>query len=77
MTPETARPEARAHAPSRALADEEELIAGLWQEVPYPRLPADAPPELEQYLQIVDNPHRVYAIHRASRRRDFQLLVEM
>ncbi|RSL86846.1 hypothetical protein CEP52_015708 [Fusarium oligoseptatum] len=52
------------------------MVAGLWQEAPFARLPADAPPELEAYVQNIENPARVYAIHRASRRHDFQLLVE-
>ncbi|KID93175.1 HECT domain-containing protein [Metarhizium guizhouense ARSEF 977] len=53
-----------------------DLEAGLWQEAPFPRLPDDAPPELQDYLQDVENPRRVWAIYRASRRHDFQLLVE-
>lgn len=77
MTPETTRPETRAHGHSHALTDEMELIAGLWQEAPFPRLPVDAPPELDEYLQDIDSPRRVYAIHRASRRHDFQLLVDL
>lgn len=53
-----------------------DLEAGLWQEAPFPRLPDDAPPELQDHLQDVENPRRVWAIYRASRRHDFQLLVE-
>jgi hypothetical protein len=53
-----------------------DLLAGLWQEAPFPRLPADAPPELHQYVVDVEDPRRVYAIHRASRRHDFQSLME-
>ncbi|TWU74992.1 hypothetical protein ED733_005869 [Metarhizium rileyi] len=57
-------------------ADILDLEAGLWQEASFPCLPDDAPPELQEYLQDVENPRRVWAIHRASRRHDFQLLVE-
>ncbi|KAH0489620.1 hypothetical protein TgHK011_010040 [Trichoderma gracile] len=53
-----------------------DLLAGLWQVAPFARLPADAPPELSAYVQDVENPRRVYAIHRASRRHDFQQLVD-
>lgn len=54
-----------------------DLFAGLWQESPFARLPADAPHELKPFVRDVDNPRRVYAIHRASRRHDFQLLVQL
>ncbi|RFU81091.1 hect domain-containing [Trichoderma arundinaceum] len=53
-----------------------DLLAGLWQVAPFARLPADAPTELRDYVQDVENPRRVYAIHRASRRHDFQHLVD-
>ncbi|KAG5923154.1 hypothetical protein E4U42_005044 [Claviceps africana] len=53
-----------------------DLVAGLWQEAPFARLPDDAPSELHSYLQDLENPHRVYAVHRASRRHDFQSLVD-
>ncbi|KAG5939261.1 hypothetical protein E4U60_000968 [Claviceps pazoutovae] len=53
-----------------------DLVAGLWQEAPFARLPDDAPPELYTYVRELENPHRVYAIHRASRRHDFQFLVD-
>ncbi|KHN95939.1 HECT domain-containing protein [Metarhizium album ARSEF 1941] len=58
------------------IANNSDLEAGLWQEAPFSRLPDDAPPELREFLQDVENPRRVWAIHRASRRHDFQLLVE-
>lgn len=54
-----------------------DLLAGLWQESPFARLPADAPPELKPFIRDIDNPRRVYAIHRAARRHDFQLLVQV
>ncbi|PFH61374.1 hypothetical protein XA68_17552 [Ophiocordyceps unilateralis] len=53
-----------------------DLTAGLWQEACFVRLPDDAPPELQHLVQDIDNPRRVYAIHKASRRHDFQLLVD-
>ncbi|KAF7539477.1 hypothetical protein G7Z17_g12412 [Cylindrodendrum hubeiense] len=72
MTPETTR------APGGPLdtSSDLDLLAGLWQEAPFARLPPDAPTELDAYVQDIENPSRVYAIHRASRRNDFQLLVE-
>lgn len=53
-----------------------DLLAGLWQEAPFARLPPDAPPELQEYVVDIDDPRRVYAIHRASRRHGFQTLVD-
>ncbi|KAF7561558.1 hypothetical protein G7046_g2572 [Stylonectria norvegica] len=73
MTPETTR--ARGH--SLEANSDSNLLAGLWQEAPFARLPADAPPEMQQHVQDIENPSRIYAIHRASRRHGFQLLVEM
>ncbi|KAH7013270.1 hypothetical protein EDB80DRAFT_367559 [Ilyonectria destructans] len=72
MTPKTIR------APVGPLetSSDLDLLAGLWQEAPFARLPPDAPTELDAYVQDIENPSRVYAIHRASRRNDFQLLVE-
>ncbi|UKZ57358.1 hypothetical protein TrVGV298_011211 [Trichoderma virens] len=67
--------EARLRGPSEA-DGELDLLAGLWQVAPFARLPADAPVELNDYVQHVENPRRVYAIHRASRRHDFQHLVD-
>ncbi|KAF4122074.1 hypothetical protein GMORB2_7667 [Geosmithia morbida] len=54
-----------------------DLLAGLWQEAPFARLPSDAPDELRQYLVDIDDPRRIYVIHRASRRHRFQELVGM
>ncbi|KAF4976903.1 hypothetical protein FZEAL_6479 [Fusarium zealandicum] len=72
MTPKPSR----SRGSSLESAMDADLLAGLWQEAPFPRLPSDAPPELEPYVQNIENPARVYAIHQASRRHDFQLLVE-
>ena len=52
-----------------------DLISGLWQEAPFTRLPSNAPPELEPYVRDIHDPRRSYAVHRASRRHDFQALV--
>lgn len=57
-------------------AAKQDVLAGLWQEAPFARLPPDAPVELHAYTHDIDNPKRVYAVHRASRRHEFQLLVE-
>ncbi|KAM3431078.1 hypothetical protein NHJ13734_007469 [Beauveria thailandica] len=57
--------------------DRYDLFAGLWQEAPFARLPSDAPPQLNSFVRDIENPRRVYAIHRASRRHDFQLLVQL
>ncbi|KAF5688459.1 e3 ubiquitin ligase HECTD2 [Fusarium circinatum] len=72
MTPDAVRPRDN----SIELTADLDLLAGLWQEAPFGRLPSDAPPDLKAYVQNVENPARVYAIHQASRRHGFQLLVE-
>ncbi|GKU19075.1 ubiquitin-protein ligase [Fusarium langsethiae] len=72
MTPDAYRP----RDPSIEFAADIDLLAGLWQEAPFARLPSDAPPEVKAAVQNVENPARVYAIHQASRRHGFQLLVE-
>lgn len=53
-----------------------DLLAGLWEEAPFARLPIDAPAELRELVEDIDTPKKVYAIHRASRRHNFQLLVQ-
>lgn len=55
---------------------EAEIVAALWEEVPFPRLPSDAPPELRALVIDIENPRRIYSIHRATRRHNLQLLVE-
>ncbi|KAF5647077.1 e3 ubiquitin ligase HECTD2 [Fusarium sp. NRRL 52700] len=72
MTPDAVRPRDN----SIELTADLDLVAGLWQEAPFARLPPDAPPDLKAYVQNLENPARVYAIHQASRRHSFQLLVE-
>lgn len=72
MTRHLARP-----AQSRRLdRDDADLLASLWEQADFPRLPEDAPPELKDYVEEIENPKRVYAVYRASRRHNFQLLVE-
>ncbi|KAL9944056.1 hypothetical protein ACHAQF_005178 [Verticillium nonalfalfae] len=57
--------------------DGDDIFASLWEEAPpFARLPADAPAELRQLVADIENPRRVYAVYRASRRHNFQLLVE-
>ncbi|RYP03319.1 hypothetical protein DL764_005215 [Monosporascus ibericus] len=55
---------------------EAEVLAALWEQVPFPRLPFDSPSELRDFVVEVEDPKRVYTIHRASRRYYLQLLVE-
>lgn len=55
---------------------EADILAALWEEVPFPRLPYDAPPELRALVVEIENPKRVYSIHRATRRHGLQLLIE-
>ena len=58
----------------------ESLLAALWaqQAHSFPRLPADAPPSIAKHtIEVKDkDPEQVYRIYRASRRHQFQLLVE-
>lgn len=77
MTP--ASPTTISRRGSSDSADEDpglDLIAGLWQEAPFARLPADAPQELRELVSDVEDPRRVYVIHHASRRHEFQMMVE-
>ncbi|KAB5566457.1 hypothetical protein GE09DRAFT_1028013 [Coniochaeta sp. 2T2.1] len=53
-----------------------DLLAGLWAQAPFGRLPIDAPAELRELVENIENPKKVYAIHRARRRHDFQQLVQ-
>ncbi|KAI0142919.1 hypothetical protein GGR57DRAFT_375234 [Xylariaceae sp. FL1272] len=55
---------------------EDDILAALWENAPFPRLPFDAPPEIKDLVVDIENPKRVYTIHRASRRHNLQLLVE-
>jgi hypothetical protein len=75
MTRDAIRP-AIASSHSCSNADDLDLLAGLWEEARFARLPWDAPSELRDLVEDIDNPKRVYAIHKASRRHNFQLLVQ-
>ncbi|KAK4248527.1 hypothetical protein C7999DRAFT_13510 [Corynascus novoguineensis] len=75
MTRDDMRP-ASAGSHSRKHADDLDLLAGLWEEARFARLPWDAPSELRDSVEDIDNPKRVYAIHKASRRHNFQQLVQ-
>jgi len=57
-------------------SSELDVLAGLWEEARFARLPWDAPSELRDLVEDIDNPKRVYAVHRASRRHNFQLMVQ-
>ncbi|KAL2019181.1 hypothetical protein VTK56DRAFT_9981 [Thermocarpiscus australiensis] len=74
MTRDAMRP-VSADNRSYSNADDLDLLAGLWEEARFPRLPWDAPSLLRDLVEDVDSPKRVYAIHKASRRHNFQLLV--
>jgi hypothetical protein len=74
MTGDAMRPSSAGNLTSKA-TDELDLLAGLWEEARFARLPWDAPSELKELVEDIDNPKRVYAIHKASRRHNFQLLV--
>ncbi|AEO58791.1 hypothetical protein MYCTH_2306381 [Thermothelomyces thermophilus ATCC 42464] len=75
MTRDAMRP-ASAGSHSRKNAEDLDLLAGLWEEARFARLPWDAPSELRDLVEDIDNPKRVYAIHKASRRHNFQQLVQ-
>lgn len=55
-----------------------DVFAALWTAAAphFPRLPADAPPELRKLTVEIDDPKRVYTIHGANRRHHFHILVE-
>ena len=59
----------------REVPSDDQVWAALWAAAPFPRLPDDAPNELRKLMVELDDPKRVYSIHRASRRHNFQLLV--
>ncbi|KAI1132891.1 hypothetical protein F5Y10DRAFT_171557 [Nemania abortiva] len=55
---------------------EDDVLAALWENAPFPTLPVDAPPEIRELVVDIENPKRVYTIHRASRRHNLQLLID-
>ncbi|PSR79386.1 hypothetical protein BD289DRAFT_375524 [Coniella lustricola] len=77
MTRDTVRPlDAASASPCLHHDVGMDLLAGLWDTAPFARLPLDAPPEIRDIVENIENPKRVYAIHRACRRHGFQQLVE-
>ncbi|CAJ2505206.1 Uu.00g126000.m01.CDS01 [Anthostomella pinea] len=73
MTIDTPRPASNGNGRNTLEAD---IIAALWEQAPFPRLPSDAPPEIKDLVIDIENPKKVYTIHRATRRHGIQLLVE-
>ncbi|KAI1310612.1 hypothetical protein F5Y03DRAFT_344970 [Xylaria venustula] len=73
MTIEPSRP---VHNGRRCSILEDDVLAALWENAPFPKLPHDAPPEIRELVVDVENPKRVYTIHRASRRHHLQLLID-
>ncbi|KAI0537407.1 hypothetical protein GGR58DRAFT_502241 [Xylaria digitata] len=55
---------------------DDDTLAALWENAPFPKLPLDAPPEIRELVVNVENPKRVYTIHRASRRHNLQVLID-
>ncbi|KFY05566.1 hypothetical protein V492_08444, partial [Pseudogymnoascus sp. VKM F-4246] len=64
--------------PANGFNVDPQVLSALWaaQAPTFPHLPPDAPPELLKNTIDVRDPQRVYSIYRASRRYNFQLLVE-
>jgi hypothetical protein len=60
----------------RDSATDAEVYTALWSAATFPHLPTDAPNELKKLTIDVDDPKRIYVIHRAGRRHHFQILVE-
>jgi len=56
--------------------DDADMYAALWAAAPFPRLPDDAPVEFKELMITIDDPRRVYTIHKAARRHQFNILVE-
>ncbi|KAI0514915.1 hypothetical protein F5B22DRAFT_608915 [Xylaria bambusicola] len=73
MTIEASRP---VHNGRRCSILEDDILAALWENAPFPKLPLDAPPEIRELVGNIENPKRVYTIHRASRRHHLQLLID-
>jgi hypothetical protein len=60
----------------RNAQSEAETFTALWTAARFSHLPEDAPNELKKLIVEVDDPKRVYVIHRGSRRYQFQNLVD-
>jgi hypothetical protein len=66
----------RVHDDRGISIDADVYAALLRTSAPFPRLPEDAPSDLKKLTIDLDDPKRIYAVHRASRRHNFQILVE-
>jgi hypothetical protein len=53
-----------------------DILTSLWNAAPFPYLPSDAPADIKKLTIDINDPLRVYTIHRASRRHGVQLLIE-
>ena len=53
-----------------------DVLTSLWTAATFPYLPNDAPADLKKFTLDIDDPRRIYTIHRASRRHHLQLLIE-
>ncbi|KAI1118372.1 hypothetical protein F5Y14DRAFT_400180 [Nemania sp. NC0429] len=73
MTIESNRP---THSGRGSFILEDDVLASLWENAPFPKLPSDAPPEIRELVVDVESPRRVYTIHRASRRHNLQILID-
>jgi hypothetical protein len=73
MTIEPGRP---AHHGRGCSIAEDDVLAALWENAPFPKLPFDAPSEMRELVVDVESPKRVYTIHRASRRHNLQILID-
>lgn len=60
----------------RSFGGEDDILKALWAAAPFPYLPQDAPDELKNLTINIEDPKQIYAIHNASRRHHFQLMVE-
>jgi hypothetical protein len=72
MTIETGRP---AHNGRGCNLAEDEIVAALWENAPFPKLPHDAPSEIKELVVDIENPKRVYTVHCAYRRHGLQVLI--
>lgn len=60
----------------RSSSPDDDILAALKAAASIPRLPRDAPEELRSLTIDINDPKRVYVLHHANRRHNFQLLVE-
>ncbi|CZS96793.1 related to ubiquitin-protein ligase [Rhynchosporium graminicola] len=60
----------------RGTLSDADIYAALWATAPFPRLPDGASESFRRLTVEVDDPKRIYGIHKARRRHNFQVLVE-